>query len=391
MYIEDVYVKFFDQLWSHGLLHTIKSNDRSAFKNFYNLLSLKKPVTEKQSRYIILLLKKYSSYGTTIGFDIDSYVNEPEWKSEFRQIDESKKVYIEHKDNETFICLKFPFKLIEEFDKEVAPTADFAENIWDAENRVRKIHLYDYNLFVLRDFLHKHNFEIDTTFEIFMSTVEEIWNQSDSIVPYSTIDANNKITLHNATEEAHLYYNQRCSNRLYDNLLLSKKMGYPLKTNSTDSFYKMLSYSTNQYRLSNLETFFDITEKISGRVCIVLDKSEEYQDWINNFLHKVDQRNISRSSIKVCFRENSDHNASFNDWLKEQDVTGKIDNDSKYLIFRTKPAKWLLKELDGVSILVSTNVFMQSSKIMRDLTESFPCVFLLNEINLIKDKSLVEL
>jgi len=391
MYIEDVYVKFFDQLWKQGCLHTVQSNDRSAFKNFYNLLTLNKQVTEKQSRYILLLLKKYSSYGTTVGFDIDPYLNDPEWKNTFRQIDESKKVYLETENNQTFICLKFPYKLVEEFDKEVLPTADFAENIWDVENRVRKISLYDYNLFVLRDFLHRNNFEIDDSFENFMSTVEEIWNQSDAIMPYSTVDTDGQITLHNASEEAHTYYNQKCSDRLYDNLLLLKKMGYPLKTAHTDCFYKMVSYSTNQYRLSNFETFFDITEKISGKVCIVLDKSEEYQDWIANFLNNADQRNVSRNNIKVCFRENNEHNADFNSWVKEQEVTGKIDTESKYLIFRTKPAKWLLKELDDVSILVSTNVFMQPSKIMRDLIESFPCVFLLNEINLIKDKSVVEL
>jgi len=339
MYIEDVYVKFFDQVLQQGYLYIIQSSDKSAFKNFYNLLILNKPVTEKQSRYILLLLKKYSSYGPSVGFEIEQFLVEPVWKHPFRQIDESKLIYVEHTDTDSWICLKFPYRLIKSFEKEVLSTAEDPVTFWDKEERVRKISLFDYNLINLKDFIHENNFEIDNTFDTFITTVEEIWNQSETVVPHSTLNRN-EIVLCNATEEAVEYFNENKSTmNMFDNLLLAKKMGFPLRIPVVNAFDRLVTSDVNQFKVTDFKTFFSVTEKISGRVCIVLDKSENYQEWITKFLACADRAEVPRESIKICFRDDSKTNGDFNNWLRDKGVTGTITDQSKYCVFKSKPAK----------------------------------------------------
>lgn len=378
LFAEDVFLEFYSKVDARHII--VQHQDFLPIQSFYDKISAGSSLTKNQANYIIKLLEKYKNLSVASGLDYRNILQNLKWKNQFRVLDLSKKIYVEkNKNGRLEVCLKFPYQLKKEFDEEITPLSQSISRsgLWDPEEKVRRLNLYDYNLISLYEFANRHNFEIDDSFMSVLSDVEEIWQNSEEIVPYCEVTAAG-IKLFNASSEILEWWESKRSGVVKNDLLLAKSMGFNLRKIPENTIEKISNSVENTFWIKNNKTLFDLSFDIFGKICIILDRTSDTLQWLQKFVHDADNEGVTRDEIKVCFRDSKEKNSGLNEWIKLAGVGGKVDN-GKYLIFENKPAKWLFKEEHDVKILVTNNIYPLTNTLTRDWFNSHSFVIYLGE------------
>ena len=378
MYIEDIFVEFYETVITRGI--NLQQQDQSAANSFYYVIDGGKELTQNQANFLLKILQKYKMMMLSAGLDYRDALLEPKWKKEFRVLDFSKKVFVE-KDTTgaVWVCAKFPYQLKKEFDDEFEEKQHgWSMSTWNHERKLRQLNVYDTNLIQLYEFAIRHNFEIDETFMIALGEVEEIWQNQDQVLPSCNI-VGNMVVLENSSDETFAWWEEHFTGNIDSDLLLAKSMGYPYSGKPHTTIEKIAASTKNSFWIKSNKEFFEIYKSVNGKVCVVLDRTADILSWLKEFVADADAAGISRDEIKVCFRETKESNTGINDWIKSNGVGGKVE-DGKILIFEYKPAKWLFKEQENVTMLVTNNLYPATNQTTKDWFSSHPCVIYLGDI-----------
>jgi hypothetical protein len=189
-YVEDIFLQFYDLAVIDQIV--LQPQDHAACSSFYSTIIQGKELTQNQANFILKLLSKYQSSLKKSSLDYTDILQNPQWRTAFRILDLSKKIFVEKDATGTVqVCVKFPYQLKKEFDEEFEDQRSTAnKSIWDPERKLRQLSVYDANLIQLYEFALKHKFEIDDTFMIALAEVEEIWQNQEEVLPFSNIVAN---------------------------------------------------------------------------------------------------------------------------------------------------------------------------------------------------------
>ena len=379
-YTEDIFLEFYNLMVRHGFALT--GQDQSATYNFYSLISNGSLLTQSQAGLIIKILRKHKVIAQKYNFDYSDQIENPVWKNEFRILDLTKKIFVEKDEaGELLIFLKFPFSMKETFDREFSTEKDhFRHSKWNQEKKLREVKFSEINVVALYEFLQKHNFEIDDSFLEAVELVEEIWANQEDFLPHSTI-FENQLVLINSNEYADAYFEKNSTGDIYHDMLLAKSMQFPLIPISKpqEIVEKIASSSNNIFWIDSNEKLFDVYKKIDGKICIVLDRASHKEQWLENFIKDSEKCQISRSDIRICFRESKESNSGLNQWIKDNGLGGPVE-DGKIFIFEHKPSKWLFKDNIDVKIVVTNNLYINPNTYVNDWMSSHPCVIYLGEI-----------
>ena len=379
LFAEDVFQLFF-QLVDSGQVK-VQHQDHPPMISFYTKLLQQEPLTKNQADYVVKILEKYQHAATIAGLDYSSSVKDFQWKQPFRILDLTKRIYVERAAaGQLEVCVKFPYQLKKEFDDQINSyqLISIRSNNWDADQKLRRLNLYDFNLIALYEFANRNNFEIDDTFINVLADVEEIWQNQEEILPVSDI-INGRVQLINATAEAEQWFNLHCVGETDKDLLRAKHMGYSYRGKPKNINEKIAAHAENNFWIRSNDKFFDLYKNITGKTAVVLDRTGDTLAWLQKFVADADTHGINRDEIKVCFRDNKDRDTGINEWIKLAGVGGKVEA-GRLLIFESRPAKWLFKELDDVTLLVTNNVFPPTNVMSRDWFNSHPCVIYLGDI-----------
>ena len=390
-FAEDIFKTFYNLISQQKI--SVQGQDFSPIASFHEKIINGNELTKNQANFLIKLLEKYKTTSAMAGFDYQLRLQDLKWRRGFRVLDLSKKIYIELRENKLEICLKFPYQLKKEFEDEIDHVGSLhSQSFWDHETKVRRLNFYHYNLISLYEFALKHNFEIDDTFMNVLADVEEIWQNSDDIVPRSEITIYG-VALKNTSEATQQWWStHRASDPLKD-LLLAKSMGFLYQDKPMNLVEKIASCSENTFWIKNYRDFFALTKLFSGRICVLLDRTTVYTlPWLQNFVTEADSSDVSREEIKVCFRNTKESDNGLNEWIKTAGVGGQVES-GKILIFESKPAKWLFKSDVDVTMLVTNNIFPPTSSMTKDWIRSHPCVIYLGDTKPteLKGQKIVEL
>lgn len=378
IYIEDVFREFY--LRTVFSINVISNSEMQAIENFNNLCLMSKPLTEKQSRYMLALLKKYRKEICDEGFDYTDALDDPKFRYPFRVIDETRKVYIEKDEDDINLYLRFPYSFKETFDKEfVDNNQEKIKTTWDQTLQARYINVYSVNLVWVQSFAETHGFEEDPSFLDAVAATEVAWDGQDSIIPYSTIE-NNCVMLKNAPESAVEWFTKERTGSIAKDLLLAKIAGFILAMADTSltHFTKIATSDSNNFWVRELSTFFDIYKTLETKCCIIMDRTEDRKSWLEKFVSEAEVAAVPRSHIKVCFREKGADDP-FNIWVKEQDLGGKTEQ-GRIFIFEQKPAKWIFRNMKEFKIIASTSINPPMNILTREWMSSHPLAFYLTDI-----------
>lgn len=376
-FAEDVFSSFYDLVSTSSI--SVQTQDLPPIVSFYTRIFDGDQLTSNQANFIIKLLEKYKNIAAMAGLDYRSILVSIKWKKPFRVLDLSKSMYVNRSSTgQLEICLKFPFQLKTEFETEINRAGLTAKSSrWDPDDKVRRLSLYDFNLISLYEFANKHNFNIDESFMSVLADVEEIWQNSDDVIPYSEI-TDTGVVLRNAVADAQEWWQQH-TNNLVDDLLLAKSMGYILRKPPATIIEKIAAAPENSFWIKDHSVFFSAYKQLNGKVCVVLDRTSNTLQWLQTFVAAADQNGIIRDEIKVCFRDSKNSITGLNEWIKLAGVGGKVET-GRILIFESKPAKWLFKETHDVKLLVTNNLYPPTNVIAKDWFQSHPCVIYLGDI-----------
>jgi hypothetical protein len=386
LFVEDIFVAFAN-LVSLGQIR-MQPHDRSAVYNFTQDIHSGKQFTEKQGAFIVKILYKYRNQAKE-KLDYEEALNNPAWKQPFRVIDKSKKVWVESDElNKPWILLKFPFDLKDDYEIEFA---NFQRGMhkWDADRKLRKISLFDCNFLQVDQWVKKHKFEIDNTYEYVSSIIEETFDNADQFKKYSYIDKNN-VVLKNAPDDAIDYFEKNKTGVVEKDLLLAKSMSYSYEGNPTSIAEKISSLDNNQFWIKSLEEFLEFAMETDYKICFILDRASDDIEWLNKLVHILDKMQIEKSLFRVCFRKDNKDSPDFNKWVSKNNFGGKIST-AKFLIFNHKPAKWLFKDNNDVIIYASNGLYPSTDSITGALLAHSPFVFYVGDFKPTMKEHIVEL
>lgn len=387
IYIDDIFCDLFDILdceRSWGM--KFSSTDRGAMQSFYTTLSNGNKLTESQAKYIIRLLTKYKHILVPI-YDYLELLEDPKWSKPFRYVDLTRKVWIESDKHTVNVILKFPFSVKESFEQVIVGQEEkgyynqsqHLQNSWDPDRKVRIINAYDINIIKLNIWLEEHNFELDSSYEDFCASAEEVYNNEEEISPACIIE-NNTVKLLNASVHSQEYFDTHKIGSIYDDLLLAKLMGFLYRGKKTTNLEKICGDSSTRFRISNLEDAFTLSESIKGKKVIILDRADNYTTWMKKFYTFLVEHNIDTNKFVFCHRENNTNDNGFNDWIKECGFAGKTD-DADYLIFLHKPKKWLFSSGIDVKIVFTTGLWDTRDSIAKSFLEGTGCDISIAELS----------
>lgn len=377
-YMEDVLIEFL----ICNSIHNFVGNptDHRVIASFCSLITANEPLTQSQGSLAIKLLKKYQTVSKNYNLNFDNEVSAPQWRTPFRILDLTKKIFVRTEaDNQDFICLKFPFSLKDDFIKTFSTKHTVHDvSLWDHEEKIRKIRPNDVNVIHLYEWGVSNGFEFDENFLKLVSIAEDVWENEDKILPHSVIFENSVVLL-NSTQDADKFFTENSTGEIYNDMLLAKFMNFPLKnTKPKNSIEKIASSNHNIFWMKNYFDFFELYKKVSGKICLILDRASARDLWLKHFIQESKNFDIPSGQIKVCFRESNESKGNFNQWVKESGLGGSVEN-GKLLIFEDKPAKWLFRDNIDVKIIVTNNLFANSTPWVNDWMMSHPCVIYLGE------------
>ena len=380
LYIEDLIILLYTKIVNYEV--KVQHQDIGPIANFNSTIDSGKLLTRKQGQFILQLLRKYKTYIASTDYNIDTVLDAPSWKNEFRVIDTTKYIYLKTDDaGATWLHVKFPFSFKDQFAKEFFKVGT-DPTIWDAESVSRKAKISSINLVSFIETAEKHGFEIETTVLDAAAYVEELWNNDDQLVPYSVID-NEQVELVNANRNAAEYWAANKTGSINADLFLAKQMGFMLKNSVVDSTMKRIATTDNTgYWFSKQDEFFRFIDNLNvWPVVIVLDRNPDPKIWVQSFVENFSMVNFTKDDIRVCFRpSNSDADGpEFNSWLKEENLNKPVA-DGKLFICQHKPQKWMFNKDFELKIFASNSIYPSVNNITSALISSHPNVFYFDEI-----------
>lgn len=379
-FIEQEFIKFYDSI---NTLY-LTSKEIEACDSFYDLCLRQTAFTEKQANYLKAILKKY----------YPEYDKNLKFRHPFRLIDDSKKVYIDDTDNKLSISFKFPYSFLEKFDSFfIGINFDHSKiSYWDNEQKARKIDFIKANFLKICEFVNQYDFQKDESFSKLEYDLQQALNEQDNIIPYSIIE-NDSIKLKNADPSAIEYFETNKLNDVFTNAFIAKTMGFPISIIKKDKsvLEKIISSKNQFFWMKQIEEFINLIDTVKTKTCIVLDRDEKEKEWLNSFV-EIAKKRIPQKKIRVCFRETQEKDPSFNNWVKENNLGGKVDDGDLY-IFQYKPPKWILKHRTNMLFIATTMINPPSNTMTQDFFTAHPCVIHLGDIRptIWRNKTIVEL
>ena len=350
----------------------LQKNDLNAVSSFVATIRNTGKLTANQRSYILDLIEKYQHTDTT--FNYRSVLENPQWETELRVIDQERRAWIalDNADTPT-LYIKSPYRVYEKLRKQIP-----YEYLWDPRSGVRYRNLRDTNLVLMVQALEAFRFQIDPELESAAAIWEEANTRREQIEPHCEI-TNGQLTAKNLSNSALEIWNCWATGDLKQDLVSAKLMGLRLINPTNDTFEQLAASSNNVFWTRNFDTFFDVVAAAQGTTAVILDRTSNYHAWLRQFVHHADLQGIDRKTIKVCFRERKDEDPGFNDWVKQQKLNGPVDQ-GEIFIFLHKPAKWLFKREKPVKLIVTNSIYPSMSKITRDWMESHPLNIYLGDI-----------
>jgi hypothetical protein len=382
-YTEDIFIKFYDQLVYDRVF---SGQDSRILGDFYFKLTSQEELTQNQANYLLRLMSKYQEESKAHGVDLSDTLEFPSWKNSFRVLDKTKTIFVEKNELGAIeICIKFPFSFKETFEKEFEAGTG-KRSSWDPEKKIRKLDPYNFNIIQLFEFVKNHNFIIDDTFMDVVSSVEEIWEHQDEILPYSKKEKNS-VVLCNAPDDAESFFESNKTGNVHRDLFLAKRLGFILKDNCIENIFdKIAAASAKEFWIKDFSKFLELHRALDGYTAIILDRNtENIVVWLERFLEATDRYGISRTEIKVCFRESDNKTSKLNGWIKENNVGGTV-KEGKILIFQHKPPKWIFKDNMDIKLIGINSFTPVSEPITAAWMGAHHCVCYLTEIRPTKSR-----
>lgn len=370
MFIEDI----FQILVSIG--NKTNYYDQNIVNSFSYQLSVNKELTEKQSKLIIKLLKKYKKHiDQCLNLDIDQYLNNPVFKNPFRLVSIHKNISII--DTQIYgktIKLDFNYnesiinkiKQIRQLNSFVAKCSHF-----DSNEKSWLFELNEQNLIALQPLLIEFQFEIDTVIKNYLDQIAYVQSNLEKFLPM-VVNENNHykiINLNLMTENSEI-------NSCIDLLFLARKFGVTvwdenieneLSNNSINELVKKF-LKTDPGTIFEVDLSKNDILSISDIVkylfpCLVIIPGGLEFEKLQQALKIFHNIGITNQEMSVLFRLDNSSNFEFNQYIKTNNLNNPVQNSTKVVFLSQTIPKTILSPYVKFHSLINFNYINVHHKI----------------------------
>jgi hypothetical protein len=324
--------------------------DLQVISGFKDYILQKVGFTEKQCALAIKILYRYSRAMAIDGHgDITAFLSEPKFHLPIRIAVSTNSVDIIKKENEKFICVKFPFN--EEF---IAKIRNYRESNtdngtiqWDKSTTSWIFSLNETNLQFVIELINDRNFDTDEEFMDYELQISEILENLENYAPMLVLEAGTpKITNFNENLP------ELSSSDILKSIFESRKMGITLWDEHIETYLKDPTHDQKTVEFLNTQNpvFLEKTDKIClknvvenlGPSLVIIPGGDE----INKILEAhtlFSDMNILNENMSVLFRLPNEIGKKFNDFVKNQGLNSPISDHTQIVFISGKMPKTILK------------------------------------------------
>lgn len=393
-YIEDIFLELASLVMWDNISY--QPQDQSAILSFETVLASGNAITKKQANYILKLVTKYQNQLVKFKLSAPAAVQNPVWRSNFREIDYSRSLSLYTDANKAInVVFKFPYAFKETFQKEFLERRGRIYTTWNKELSAQTLKFHQVNMIEATEFCQKHNFEISQEILDLVDEIGEIWADEEMYLPVGFIE-NNSVVLKNTSDSVQEYFKNKSNGELSHDMLLAKSMGFPVKnSDKKTAIGKICGSMDTRFWVKDISACVELLmETNSWPVVIILDRTSDYSSWVYEFFYAYTNKNPGKSDLKICFREanDDDKGRKFNTWIKENNLGGTMA-DGKIFVCNHKLPKWLIKDKISTKMLISNALYPHTNMSSSAYIDSHHTVLYVGNIKPSnkKDKPIVSL
>ncbi len=362
--IEDLILHIYDRMNGYDR-KALPARDRSILFSMGAQLKKQLALTERQAALAIKILTENKHLYDKID-NFNQLLEAPLYKYPFRSIDASRKIFVlknlkiqNSVLNFPVICIKFPFDhtLNKVLDK--IP----GRKQYSIEHRAHCYKLNEENIRNIMTLFKEKDFIVDPE-------ILEWYNEINKIIQYpmdhvpSVVVEDLQVKLHNCNKQAEEYFESHKTGRSIEDLFLAKSMNlfFPgklleelVEISSQELSKKFLAHSNHNVSVADYskeDTTTMICDLNAFPVLMLVDEKEnELKEWVSAF----NAIGVSNLEMSVLFR--SDKDIVFNDYIKENELNNRVEDNTKVVFVKQKMPKVLYKINFTPKIIVSGSTF----------------------------------
>lgn len=372
MYIEDIIQKLYFSSVNLNIF------DSKIIASLYSQLCTNIHFTEKQANLAVNILKKYKpKVSSLINQDVTPFLNNPQFKNKFRNININKTInIIDHVEFKRAIKVSFPYDegLITKFKKE---KTNFHYATWSPDDKAWIFILHEKNIVFLSSLINEFNFVADEEFMLYASQVKQIKENFENYIPMIIKDVNDY-----KLKNVHQKIQKNLGKDLITSLFEARKYGifvwddvvdYELDMCDEDLVVKrFLKCQDTQNFTVNLEesSLYSLNSIIKNLLpCLVIIPGGSELSILEKNYELFKKMMIDDLDMSVMFRLSNESNKEFNEFVKKNSLNNPINKNTKIVFVSNNIPKPLLESRINFESVLNYNFYSPHYK-LRDFITS---------------------
>lgn len=304
-------------------------------------------LTQKQRSLLEKIFRQHSKKLSQIfNYDIDVYLNNPQYRLAMRSLDQGKYIVIE---NDQIFGKKF--KITFPYDKNIITDLQNTKHNatlcnWDGENRAWTMPVVEKNILYLKNLAKNHEFSISNEIHSLFQQVDEIVANMENHVPI-VVEENNDYFLQNFRSDRNLQGNDFIE-KLFDarkkavvhwDTKIEEKLENFDVSNTIKDFLQLAPHEKFTLKMNDIQ-HSDISYLVKNLYpCLVIIPASETLNFLQKTLKIINEAGFSMSDCSVMFRLPNATDKDFNQFVKDQKLNNPIHENTKVVFVSGKITK----------------------------------------------------
>lgn len=354
MFIEDI-IAISTNDCRNQIKSLLTSKELEILDSFYSYQCTRnESLTEKQGMLALRLITQCKEGLKNRIPDIDSMLDSPKWRNEFRVIAFDRSIKIEElaESKKKIINVRFAYdsNLVNKFRKRNQTVHSHYRGTWDSDKKCWSFNLTEKNVLFLGDsLLAAGDFFADKEFQNLYQQASNIRYSIEEHIPmlvfndgkYEIVNASSRIPQPNTNSLVKALFHAR----KYGITLWSDEIDLEISKNLNNVTKAIIKNNSDRYIWfisihNKIEDFSDLLQN-SDTIAIIVPGGEEYKltkEWVELAL----QCGIDKKHISVMFRLPNDQ-AKFNKYVKDSELNNPVNENTRIVFINTKVTKPIAK------------------------------------------------
>lgn len=361
MFIEDILAVI-----AQNSTITMNTFDRNLVGSLYSQTFLGQSFTEKQAALAVKTLKKHKhKLDLIFNQDISTFLENPQFKSPFRVIKNSKSIKIkENAERVKHIYVEFPYN--EEIIKRIRNEKEHIKHsAWNGEEKSWIFSLEERSIEFLTSLGEEFQFDFDQEFKDYSQQIKDIKNNFENYIPtvvkdgnfYKIINLPSHVQSNLSTDLLESLFEARKLGVVVWSAEIENELNSDIHDNSVKNFLK--STLTQSYRLVLEDTPFSSVKNVIKHLfpCLVTIPGGSELVKLKQAVEFFKEIDVENNEISVLVRLSNDKGRDFNEYVRENKFNSPLTDNTKVVVLSAELPKTVLNPRRNFHSVLNFNYY----------------------------------